>query len=147
MKKILAVASATLMLSSVAGVSVAHHNDDHDSNYHGMCTAYFSGSENGQGNKRDNGNAFITFVETVGDYDGDGDPVGDAYDVAAFCNDMTGGFGNPGGGNSPFFDPAEDDCAHEDETARAECEALADQEGGTTPGESNGNTKNKGGDS
>ncbi len=138
MKKILAVASATLMLSSIAGVSVAHHNDDHTSNYHGMCTAYFSGSENGQGNKRDNGNAFEVFEATVGDRDGDDDF--DAYDVADFCNEWTGGFGNPGQGNDPYF--GDSDCGFEEE----ECTALEDQEGGTTPGESNGNNKNKGGD-
>lgn len=144
MKKILAVASATLMLSSIAGVSAAHHKDGHDANNHGMCTAYFSGSENGQENKRENGNAFVSFETTVGDFDEDGDT--DAYDVAGYCNENTGGFGNPGGGNSPFF-PDEDDCPADDPTTptedeAAECEALADQEGGTTPGESNGNTKN-----
>ena len=138
MKKILAVASATLMLSSIAGVSAAHHQEGHDANYHGMCTAYFSGSENGQGNKRENGNAFEMFEGTVGDQDGDKDV--DAYDVATFCNDMTGGFGNPGGGNEPFF--GDSDCNFSDE----ECAALEDQEGGTTHGESNGNNKNKGGD-
>ncbi|HEX9765997.1 MAG TPA: hypothetical protein VGA36_04480 [Nitriliruptorales bacterium] len=135
--------TAVLASSAFAGVASAHHKDGHDQNSHGMCTAYFSGSENGQGNKRDNGNAFGVFEEGIGDYDEDGDV--DAFDVAAWCNDNTGGFGNPGAGNEPFFDPEQDDCeqvdeeGNPDEEARAECEALADQEGGSTPGESNGN--------
>lgn len=136
MKKILAVASATLMLSSVAGVAVAHHQDGHDANYHGMCTAYFSGGENGQEKKRENGNAFSVFEEGIGDRDDDGDV--DAYDVADFCNEATGGFGNPGQGNDPWF--GDSDCGFEEE----ECAALEDQEGGTTPGESNGNNGNGG---
>lgn len=130
MKKILAVASATLMLTSIAGVSAAHHRDGHDANYHGMCTAYFSGGENGQEKKRENGNAFGVFEGTVGDRDDDGDV--DAYDVADFCNENTGGFGNPGGGNDPYF--GDSDCGFEEE----QCEDLDNQEGGTTPGESNG---------
>lgn len=131
MKKLLAVASATLLLSSVAGVSAAHHSDDHTANHHGMCTAYFSGSENGQENKRDNGNAFGVFEEGIGDRDDDGDV--DAYDVADFCNENTGGFGNPGQGNEPFF--GDSDCGFEEE----ECAALEDQDGGSNPGENNGN--------
>lgn len=131
MKKLLAVASATLMLSSVAGVAVAHHQDGHTQNYHGMCTAYFSGSENGQEKKRDNGNAFGVFEGTVGDRDDDGDV--DAYDVADFCNEWTGGFGNPGQGNDPYF--GDSDCGFEEE----ECEALDNQDGGSNPGENNGN--------
>lgn len=158
MKKILAVASATLMLSSIAGVSAAHHSQDHEANTHGMCTAYFSGSENGQQNKRDNGNAFTVWETTVealengGDLDGDGDF--DAYDIAQYCNDVTGGFGNPGGGNSAWFDPESDDCPEDDpattEDESAQCEALNDQEGGTNPGDNNsnsGNNGNGGGDS
>ncbi len=98
MKKILAVASATLMLSSVAGVATAHHKDGHDANTHGMCTAYFSGSENGQTHKRSDdkneNSAFQMFEDGIEDRDDDGDV--DAYDVAAYCNDMTDGFGNPG---------------------------------------------------
>ena len=134
-RKLLAVTITGLMaFGGTAAVAGAHHQDGHDANYHGMCTAYFSGSENGQGNKRDNGNAFEVFEGTVGDRDGDEDV--DAYDVADFCNEFTGGFGNPGGGNDPYF--GDSSCGFEEE----ECTALEDQEGGTTPGESNGNKKN-----
>lgn len=134
-RKLLAVAITSLMaFGGTAAVAGAHHQDGHEANYHGMCTAYFSGSENGQEKKRDNGNAFSVFEETVGDRDDDDDV--DAYDVADFCNEVTGGFGNPGGGNDPYF--GDSTCGFEEE----ECTALEDQEGGTTPGESNGNKKN-----
>ena len=144
MKKILAVASATLMLSSIAGVSAAHHQDGHDANNHGMCTAYFSGSENGQENKRDKGNSFEQFVIGIADSDGDDDV--DAYDVARFCNQEEGGFGNPGGGNTPFFgdsDCPEDDSATPENEDPGDCEDLENQPGGTGDGN---NGKQKDGD-
>lgn len=137
MKKILAVASATLMLSSIAGVSVAHHRNDHTANTHGMCTAYFSGSENGQQKKQENGNAFnvweatLQAAENEGDFDGDGDF--DRYDVAAYCTDATGGYGNPGGGNTPYF--GEEDTPNEDCT-----DCYGDGNGtGSNGGRGNGN--------
>lgn len=136
-KKILAVASATLMLSSVAGVSAAHHQDGHDANNHGLCTAYFSGSENGQGNKRDNGSAFGAFANGIADSDGDGDT--DAYDIARFCNEAIGGFGNPGGGNDAFF--GDSNCPDD----AGDCEELENQPGGTDGDGNNSNSGNNGG--
>lgn len=132
--KLLAVTiTGLLAFGGTTVVAGAHHQDGHTQNYHGMCTAYFSGSENGQEKKRENGNAFNVFEETVGDRDDDGDV--DAYDVADFCNEWTGGFGNPGGGNDPYF--GDSDCGFEEE----ECAALDEQQGGTDPGNSNGNRK------
>lgn len=136
--KIMTLTIAVGMLLSLASIATAHHRDGHDANNHGMCTAYFSGGENGQEKKRENGNAFEEFVDGIEDYDGDGDT--DAYDVARFCNDATGGFGNPGQGNDPYF--GDSDCPDDAD----DCESLENQEGGTTPGESNGNDKNKDGD-
>lgn len=138
MKKSIAVASATLLLASMASVSNAHHRDGHEANQHGLCTAAFSGSETGQEKKNQNGNAFIVFLENTGDYDEDGDV--DRRDLAAFCVDEEGGFGNPGQGNDPVFFE-DDDCEQEDEAAAAECEALDEREGGTDPGNSNGKQK------
>lgn len=137
-RKPIAVAAATLMLASLASVSNAHHRDDHDANHHGLCTAAFSGSETGQEKKNQNGNAFVTFLANTGDYDEDGDV--DRRDLAAFCLEEEGGFGNPGQGNDPVFFEG-DDCEQDDPAAAAECEALADQEGGTDPGNSNGKQK------
>lgn len=96
MKKLVAVGLSTIVLSSTAVVASAHHAPDHTQNYHGLCTAYFSGSENGQQKKQENGQAFVVFRETIGDYNEDG--TEDNEDVRAFCTDMTGGFGNPGQG-------------------------------------------------
>lgn len=129
--RILSILSVMALVLGMASIAGAHHNDDHDQNYHGMCTAYFSGGENGQEKKRENGNAFSVFEETVGDRDDDGDV--DAYDVADFCNENTGGFGNPGQGNDPYF--GDSDCGFSEEY----CEELEDQEGGSNPGENNGN--------
>ena len=135
MKKALALASATLLLSSLAGVAGAHHKDDHTANYHGLCTAAFSGSETGQ-EKKSGSNAFATFIENAGDMDGDEDV--DRYDLAQFCLDMTGGYGNPGQGNDPEF--LDSTCGFEED----QCNELDDRPGGTDPGSSNG--KDKGGD-
>lgn len=131
--KFLTLAVGTGMLMSVAGVATAHHQEGHEANYHGMCTAYFSGSENGQGKKQQNGNAFIVFAETVGDYDQDGDR--DQHDIAAFCLDNTGGFGNPGQGNDAYF-PDSSDCGSDDAT----CEEIENHPGGTGDG-NNGKKK------
>lgn len=132
--KLLTVTTTAAMLFGVANVATAHHRDDHDANNHGMCTAFFSGSENGQENKREKGNAFEEFVNDIADSDDDGDV--DAFDVARFCNDNTGGFGNPGGGNEPFF--GDSSCPDDAD----DCEDLENQEGGSNPGENNANNKN-----
>ena len=50
---------------------------DPPSNTHGMCTAYFNGSQNGQDHKRQS-DAFTQFASYVGDNDGvDNDGDGD----------------------------------------------------------------------
>lgn len=129
--KFLTLMIAVGMLMSIAGIATAHHQPEHTQNHHGMCTAYFSGSENGQDKKRENGSAFGTFEETVGDQDDDGDV--DSYDVAYFCDQTTGGFGNPGQGNDPSF--GDDTCGFEDDV----CQDLEDHEGGTGDDGNNGN--------
>jgi hypothetical protein len=145
------------MSLSLAGIASAHHQDGHDANTHGMCTAYFSGSENGQGNKRGNANSFSNWLqETDGDgnliHDWDGDGDVDAYDIASYCNETTGGFGNPGGGNTPFFgdsncgwEEGDEGFADEDDNDQDDrCDDLEAQEGGTDPGNSNGNNGGNG---
>lgn len=102
--RILSILSVMALVLGVASIAAAHHRDGHDQNYHGFCTAYFSGSENGQEKKRENGEAHQDFYDTAteeGDRDGDGDM--DTWDVADFCIDNTGGYGNPGEGNEPYF--------------------------------------------
>ena len=143
--RILSILSVLTLVMGLASIATAHHRDSHTSNDHGMCTAYFSGGENGQGKKRQNGNAFEEFANGIADADGDGDT--DAYDIAEYCIDATGGYGNPGGGNDPFF--GDSDCGYEDDPTTAEdesqrCQELEDREGGTDPGNNNGNSGNNG---
>lgn len=63
---------------------------------HGLCTAYFNGSQTGQANKR-KATAFVEFANYVGDNDGvdndgdgdvdEGDEVATPTDVWNFCLD------------------------------------------------------------
>lgn len=131
--RVLSILSVIALVLGVASIATAHHNDDHTQNHHGMCTAYFSGGENGQEKKRENGNSFGVFEEGIGDRDDDGDV--DSYDVADFCLETTGGFGNPGGGNDPSF--GGDDCGFEQER----CDEL-DGHGGGTGDDGNNNNEN-----
>jgi hypothetical protein len=96
MRKLTTLALTGMLFASTAVMANAHHQDGHEANYYGLCTAYFSGSEKGQEKKQENGQAFIVFRETIGDYDGDGDEDND--DVRAFCGDVAHPGGN-GGGN------------------------------------------------
>jgi len=67
---------------------------------HGMCTAYFNGSQTGQEHKRQ-ANAFQEFVNYVGDNDGvdndgdgetdEGDEVATPTEVWDFCEGNVGG--------------------------------------------------------
>lgn len=136
--RILSILSVMALVLGMASIATAHHDPDHDQNYHGFCTAYFSGSENGQQKKQENGNAFEEFSDTVFDSgddqtgDRDGDDDFDRYDIADFCMDNTGGYGNPGQGNEPYFDP-------ENDTEGPECgtEETMCSEGGDGSGDGN----------
>jgi len=134
-RKLLAVAITSLMAfgGTAAVTAAAPGNGD---NGHGMCTAYFSGSENGQEKKRDKGNAFIVFAESIGDYDGDDDV--DTHDVALWCNDFEGGYGNPGSGNTPWF-PEGSDEADDCENTVTNPDSSCDYSGGTGTGSNGGN--------
>jgi len=82
------IIAAVLAVSLVlAGVAVAApgpngHND------HGLCKAYFAGSQKGQSNKQQKG-PFPALKSKAGDQDGDGDTDND--DVAAYCANTTPG--------------------------------------------------------
>jgi hypothetical protein len=90
-KILLAVVAACMALAAGSFASA-----DSPSNTHGLCTAYFNGSENGQQHKRQS-NAFQEFVNYVGDNDGvdndgdnevdEGDEVASPVDVWNFCSD------------------------------------------------------------
>lgn len=90
MRKLILTIVAALALAT--GVAQAGS----PSNNHGLCTAYFNGSENGQAHKRQ-ANAFVQFANYVGDNDGvdndgddevdEGDEVASPVDIWNFCSD------------------------------------------------------------
>lgn len=70
-------------------------------NNRGLCTAYFSGSENGQEHKRKAGP--FQALEAAADAAGDGDGEATVEEVVSFCDSTAPGWGNngtenPGGG-------------------------------------------------
>ena len=90
MRKRLAIVIAGTLALSAGSLGLAQadpgpngHND------HGLCTAYFNGSENGQAHKR-NAGPFVALEEAADDGD---DSTSPAEDVAAFCDGMVGGRG------------------------------------------------------
>ena len=93
MKKIVAFA---LFLGLIAGGLAIADPGPNGSNNHGLCTAYFNGSETGQAHKR-NAPPFVALAREVGNSDGvdnDGDGQTDEGDEMAgpegiwdWCND------------------------------------------------------------
>lgn len=68
----------------LAGGAAVADPGPNGSNNHGLCTAYFNGSANGQSNKRKAG-PFAALEQTAGDADGNGTP-NEPTDVWAWCN-------------------------------------------------------------
>lgn len=83
MKKILAVALGALSLGGAAGVSLAAPGPN-GSNHHGLCTAYFNGSETGRAHKRNAGP--FTALETAAS--DDDDATTPTEDVWVWCSDL-----------------------------------------------------------
>ena len=112
-RKLLAVTITGLMaFGGTAAVAAAGPADGSGNEGHGFCTAYFSGSEQGQQKKREKSPAFQAFeamaeewVQNDDDDNNDSD-VGDRA-VEEYCRAVEGGFGNPGGGNVPYFEDGE----------------------------------------
>lgn len=92
MRKLILAIVALLALG--AGLANADHGNQ--PNTHGMCTAYFNGSQTGQDHKRD-ATAFTQFADYVADNDhvdndGDdevdeGDETATPVDIWNFCKD------------------------------------------------------------
>ena len=53
MRKLITVVAAASMLGGTAVVATAHPGPHHGQNAFGLCTAYFSGSDQGQEKKKD----------------------------------------------------------------------------------------------
>jgi hypothetical protein len=92
-RTIISAAVLTLLVGGV-GVSVAEPGPNGNNN-HGLCSAYFAGSENGQENKHKAG-PFKALEEAADD----GDPNTSVQDdVARFCAEFLSGNGNENGNN------------------------------------------------
>lgn len=96
MKRTIISAAVLALVAGGAGVSLADPGPNGNNN-HGLCTAYFAGSENGQEHKRQAG-PFAALEEEAGDADGNG-TAGEPSDVAAYCEAFLGGNGNGNGNN------------------------------------------------
>ena len=85
MKKLLAAAALGLLLAGGTLTAAMAEPGPNGSNNHGLCTAYFNGSENGQAHKREAG-PFVALASYVGQNDGvdnDGDNTTDESDEVA----------------------------------------------------------------
>ena len=100
MKRFLIAAALATLVTAGAGLGIsqaAGGPGPNGSNNHGLCTAYFNGSQNGLDHKR-NAGPFQALQTAAGDADGDG-TSGTPSDVWTWCNDATN---NPKGiGGNP----------------------------------------------
>lgn len=88
MNKRLAVVLAGALTFSAGAAGLAQAKPGPNGyNNHGLCTAYFNGSETGQANKR-KAPPFLELEEAADDGDANTTP---AEDVARFCEGMIGG--------------------------------------------------------
>ena len=97
MKRTLVSAAVLAVLAGGVGVSAADPGPNGNNN-HGLCTAYFAGSENGQEHKRKAG-PFAELERQADEATGNPDGTGTEEEVAAFCADFLGGNGNENGNN------------------------------------------------
>ena len=110
-------AAILFIVAAMSGVVFADPGPNGDNN-HGLCTAYFNGSANGQSHKR-NAPPFVALAQEVGendgvdnDDDGDTDEEGEMADPVGiwdWCNDPAnnpkGIGGQPDDPNTPEEDP------------------------------------------
>lgn len=91
-KRALSVLCAAALVFGGAATAALAEPGPNGNNNHGLCTAYFNGSEKGQEKKRQAG-PFQALEEAAGDADGDGEP-GTPSDVWEYCMEFGIG-GNP----------------------------------------------------
>lgn len=103
MKRIIA---AFIAATAIAGGAAFAGPGPNGNNNHGLCTAYFNGSQNGQQNKRKAG-PFPVLEQTAGDQN-DNDVPGEPEDVWIWCmdpeNNPKGIGGQPDDPNTPEND-------------------------------------------
>lgn len=86
MRRRFVVGGLALLLGTSGGIALAQPGPNGHNN-HGLCTAYFNGSPNGQAHKRQAG-PFQALEQAASDGD---DSTPPADDVAAFCDGLVGG--------------------------------------------------------
>ena len=96
MKRTIIAASVLALGLAGTGVSFAGPGPNENNN-RGLCTAYFSGSENGQENKRKAG-PFAALEKAADEASPEPDGVGTPEEVLAFCDATAPGHGNNGNG-------------------------------------------------
>jgi hypothetical protein len=98
MKRTIISAAVLALGLAGAGVSMADPGPNGHNN-HGLCTAYFAGSENGQEHKH-NAGPFQQLQEDAGDGPTDSNSTpGEPSDVADYCAPYLSGNGNGNGNN------------------------------------------------
>jgi hypothetical protein len=86
-KKLLAAGALGLLLAGGTVTAAIAAPDANGPAKHGLCTAYFNGSETGQAHKRQAG-PFQALEQAADDGDSNTSP---AQDVANFCDGLIGG--------------------------------------------------------
>jgi hypothetical protein len=89
MKRLVIGGAVAALIAGGAGMSFAGQPGPNGHNNHGLCTAYFAGSDNGQAHKHQ----APPFVQLEKDADaaGNNDGTTDAQEVIDYCADATPG--------------------------------------------------------
>ena len=99
MKRLVIGGAIAALVAGGAGLSFAGQPGPNDHNNHGLCTAYFAGSQNGMDHKHQAG----PFVQLEQDADaaGNNDGTTDPQEVVDYCAPYLAGNGqdNPNNGN------------------------------------------------
>lgn len=97
MKKLLAAGALGLLLAGGSLTAALAAPGPNGHNNHGLCTAYFNGSDTGQAHKRQAG-PFQALEQTADDGDSNTSP---AQDVWNWCNDTANNAKGIGGNPTP----------------------------------------------
>jgi hypothetical protein len=98
-KRLVIGGAIAALIAGGAGMSFAAGDGPgpNDNNNHGLCTAYFAGSENGQSHKHQ-APPFVA-LEQAADEAGDGDGTATPEEVVDYCAPFLTGNGNGNGNN------------------------------------------------
>jgi hypothetical protein len=88
-KRLVISSTVAALIAGGAGFAFAGQPGPNGHNNHGLCTAYFAGSENGQQHKHQ-ANPFVQ-LEKDADDAGNQDGTASPEEVASYCTDATPG--------------------------------------------------------